>query len=422
MNHQQPSSAASPAVPASPASGTPRPDGRIILRGRIQTGTREIPDGAVVVSGEKVTYVGPANALPPAEADTVVDIPAGHTVIPGLVDLHCHGAFGADFPTGDEENVRQAIARIHASGTTSLLASLVTAAPQDLLRGVNVLKGVTADGDITGIHLEGPFLSRVRCGAQDPHWLLDPDAKLAHDLIAAADGSLRTMTYAPELHGADELVDLLADHGVTPSLGHTAADTSVAAASLQRAQTALGRTFRPGAVPTVTHLFNAMDPLHHRSPGAVTACLRAARAGNAVVELIADNTHLHPELVAGMFELLGADNIALVTDSMAAAGMSDGDYSLGPADVQVRSGVARLASGAIAGGTASMINLVRNVVHAGVPLQQALHSATAVPAGVLGMDSHIGTLMPGSYADLLVVDSGLQVTGVMRRGSWLQRD
>ncbi|WP_299166323.1 N-acetylglucosamine-6-phosphate deacetylase [uncultured Arthrobacter sp.] len=262
----------------------------------------------------------------------------------------------------------------------------------------------------------------MRCPESGPDWLIDPDLSLTRAVAEAADGHLRTMTYAPELPASDELVDLLASLGVVPSLGHTASSARTAGMSLSHALHALSLHHGPGTVPTVTHLFNGMDPLHHRSPGALSACLRAARAGNAVVELIADNVHLAPETVAMMFELLGADNIALVTDSMAAAGLSDGTYHLGPSEVRVSDGVARLAAGGtIAGGTSTMSELVANAVQAGVPLSDALHSATRVPARVLGLPDTVGVVRPGARADLVVLDETQQVRGVIRNGRWIKK-
>lgn len=414
-----------------------------VIRGRALLGSGIVTDSAVAVSGTRILYAGPAAGLAAALAGAGVDAGAGiselrlapeQLAVPGLVDLHTHGGYGVDFPSAAAGDARTAVHRMHAAGTTTVLASLVTAAPADLLSGLEVFAGLAEAGDIAGIHLEGPFLAAARCGAQDPRWLRSPDPVFAAELIAAGRGHLRTMTYAPELPGADKLVDLLTSHAVVPSLGHTAATADDAGTSLARA--AAGLAFRrqqpggagtdpapavlPGPVPTVTHLFNGMDPIHHRSPGAVTASLRAARAGTAVVELIADNTHLDPYLVAAMFELLGADNIILVTDAMAAAGLADGQYRLGPAEVQVLNGVARLESGSIAGGTASMLDLVRNAVAAGVPLAAALRSATEVPARVLGREGHIGTLTAGAAADVLLLDAELQLAGVMRGGDWLQ--
>ena len=172
--------------------------------------------------------------------------------------------------------------------------------------------------------------------------------------------------------------------------------------------------------PTVTHLFNAMPSLHHRSPGPVSASLSAARAGNAVVELIADGVHLAPETVKLVFDLVGAENIALVTDSMAATGLQDGQYRLGSLAVTVDQGVARVDStGAIAGGTSTLLDVVRTTVAAGVPLQDAVLAASGVPAEVLGLSSQAGDLRAGMPADVVVVDADLNLAGVLRRGEWV---
>lgn len=355
------------------------------------------------------------------EPGACTEFPPGYVIVPGLVDLHCHGAYGVDFPTSTTEKAVEAIQRIHTAGTTTLVASLVTMATENLIASVKRFASLVHTGEIAGIHLEGPFLSHARCGAQNPAWLTEPDLNLTAELIRAARTGLRTMTFAPELPGSADLIDLLVRHGVTPSIGHTASSTAVAAQALQGARCAMSlRQDRPDAVPTVTHLFNGMDPLHHRSPGALAACLSAARAGDAVVELIGDNVHLAPETVAMVFDLVGADNIALVTDSMAAAGLSDGLYNLGPSGVRVAGGVARLTVGdSIAGGTASMIQLVRNAVKAGVSLEVALHSATRVPARVLGLREEVGVLKVGARADLLVLTKDLDIHRVMRNGRWL---
>ena len=343
--------------------------------------------------------------------------------MPGLVDLHCHGAAGGDFPSGDSEAARTAVDFLHRSGTTTLLASLVTASREDLLRGMETLRLLADEGLIAGIHAEGPFLSHARCGAQDPRFLREPDLNLLADLLDAAGGHLRTMTYAPELPGADAVVRTLSAHGVTPSLGHTDADARTTAASLTGAAellaaSGLGTVSRP----TVTHLFNGMPPLHHRSPGPVAACLRLAGAGTIVVELIADGAHLDPETVRMVFELVGAENVVLVTDSMAATGLPDGDYELGPAAVSVSGAVARLRSnGTLAGGTATLLDVVRRTVDAGVAPATAVQSATAVPAAIIGQEQEIGSLRAGLRADVVVVDRNFRRVLVLRAGRPLGR-
>jgi N-acetylglucosamine-6-phosphate deacetylase len=390
----------------------------LILRGRVVTGSMDVADGVVAVDGGRITYVGPAaDFAGPGSPDA-----ADRILLPGLVDLHCHGALGADFSEGSVEGARSAARYLHSRGTTTLLASLVTGSPEHLVRNLTALRTVADEGLIAGSHLEGPFLASGQCGAHDPALLLEPDPRLVAELLDVAGASLASMTLAAELPGASGLVDLLAPRGVIPSLGHTAADNNTAAGFLQHAAAGLAGPANPtGRLrPTVTHLFNAMPSLHHRSPGPVSASLSAARAGNAVVELIADGVHLAPETVRLVFDLVGAENIALVTDSMAATGLQDGQYRLGSLAVTVDQGVARVdGTGAIAGGTSTLLDVVRSTVAAGVALQDAVLAATAVPASVLGLSSQAGDLREGMPADVVVVDADLNLAGVLRRGEWV---
>ncbi|WFR83011.1 amidohydrolase family protein [Arthrobacter sp. Y-9] len=408
-----------------PLDSTSSPDGqRVILRGRIVSDGDSLADGLVAIADGRIVHAGPAADFSDPAFDGVepTPLPDGAILIPGLVDIHCHGGNGGDFPSGQEDSARTAIDFLHRAGTTSLLASMVTASREDLLHGIELYVGLTEEGLLEGIHLEGPFLSEARCGAQNPAFLLNPDLELAEELILAANGKLRTMTYAPELPGAAELVDLLTTHGVVPSLGHTDSDDPTAASSLAAARDGLAAAGFDGSTsrPTVTHLFNGMRPIHHRDPGPVTACLRAAQAGRAAVELVADNTHLDPQTTLTVFDLVGSANVLLVTDSMAAAGLSDGHYMLGPSPVTVADGVATLdATGSIAGGTATLLQVVQRTVAAGVPLADAVRSATAVPADVLGLDDEVGSLRRGLRADVVVLDADLRLQRVMRQGEWL---
>ncbi|MDT0169331.1 amidohydrolase family protein [Pseudarthrobacter sp. BRE9] len=404
-------------------------DGTLMLRGRIVTGSMDVADGIVAVDGGRITFAGPAAEYAHSEFAAGPGFPAlalpadtGRILLPGLVDLHCHGALGSDFSEGSADGARAAARYLHSRGTTTLLASLVTGSPEHLLRNLTVLRGLVEEGLIAGSHLEGPFLASAQCGAHDPALLLEPDARLMAELLEAAGSSLASMTLAAELPGARALVDLLAPRGVIPSLGHTAADHHAAAEFLEHASSGLGdRANSTGRFrPTVTHLFNAMPGLHHRSPGPVAASLGAARGGNAVVELIADGVHLAPETVKLVFDLVGAENIALVTDSMAATGLQDGQYRLGTLPVTVDQGVARVDNTrAIAGGTATLLDVVRTTLAAGVSLQDAVLAASAVPAAVLGLSSEAGDLRPGIRADVVVVDRDLELDGVLRRGKWM---
>ncbi|HKU29700.1 MAG TPA: N-acetylglucosamine-6-phosphate deacetylase [Arthrobacter sp.] len=400
---------------------------RHLITGTIVTDATVIEDGLVAVEDGRIVFSGVAaefdeGSFEGFEESLRTDLPSERYLVPGFVDVHCHGGNGGDFPGAEEASARKAIDFLHRSGTTTFLASMVTAPREDLLRGIELFVRLADEGLVAGIHLEGPFLSHARCGAQNPEFLLAPDLGLLNELVEAAAGKLATMTYAPELPGAAELVDLMTFHGVTPSLGHTDCDDATAATSLAAAREGLESAGFDGvsSLPTVTHLFNGMPPMHHRAPGPVAACLRTAQEGKAVLELIADGTHLDPRMVATVFQLVGASNIVLVTDSMAAAGLSDGNYMLGPSPVTVTNGVATLDStGSIAGGTATMLDVVRHTVRAGVGLADAVSSATAVPAAVLGLSDELGGLRRGLRADLVVVDKELRLAAVLRNGDWI---
>lgn len=406
-------------------SARPPQRGNYLLAGTVVTDGNFTGNSAVAVVDGIIAYVGPLaeldrSVLPKLEP---LELPAGSRILPGLVDLHCHGAAGGDFPSGNLAAARTAIDFIHRGGTTTLLASLVTASREEMLKGMRALRLLSDEGLIAGIHAEGPFLSHARCGAQNPRFLQNPDLEMLAELLRAAGGHLRTMTYAPELSGAEALVRMLTEHGVVPSLGHTDSDARTAAASLIEASELLatssaGKTSRP----TVTHLFNGMPPLHHRSPGPVAACLRLAGAGKVAVELIADGVHLDPDTVRMVFDLVGADNVALVTDSMAATGLPDGDYHLGPASVSVRNSEARLTGdGSLAGGTSTLLDVVRRTIEAGVDAAASVKSATAVPAAIIGRAQELGSLRAGRRADVVVVDRDFQRVLVLRAGRLLCR-
>jgi len=399
----------------------------VVVRGRVVTPDRVIEDGAVVIEGERIVWVGAvASATAPhALAEVVAATPApspGTIVLPGLVDLHNHGGGGVSFPDATTAAQVRRAAREHLNhGTTSLVASLVTADRGTLLARTVLLAEIADAGDLAGIHLEGPFLSSARCGAQSPADMLVGDADLVRTIAAAARGHLVTMTIAPEIagiRGPGGVIEALVAAGAVPSVGHTDASAEQVDEAITQARAGLAASGARSARPTATHLFNGMRPLHHRDPGPIAACLAAAGRGEMVVELIADGLHLADGAVRAVFDLVGAHSIALVTDALAATGMADGAYDLGPMRVRVVDGVARLADGgAIAGGTAHLLDVVRSAVTAGIPLVDAVGSASSTPATVLGR-ADIGALQAGRRADIVIVDAGLTPVAVMRAGRW----
>ena len=357
---------------------------RLIGPNGVRVGWLEIEDGRVAASGDGVREG--------------VDL-GGRYVAPGFVDMHVHGGGGAAFT----DDPRAALDFHRGHGTTTCLASLVTASIPELVQQVAALAPLVESGLVAGIHLEGPFLAAARCGAHDPNLLRAPDADSVAALLDAGRGTVRMVTIAPELPGAVEAITRIVDHGAIAAIGHTDATYDEARAGL-----AAGATVG-------THLFNAMRPLHHREPGVIGALLES----DAPCELVVDNVHVHPALVAWVMRV-HPGRIALITDAIAAAGVGDGEYLLGGLDVTVTDGVARLTrGGSIAGSTLTLDVALRNAVAAGISLPNAVAALTVVPAQVLGLPA--GTLEPGSRADLVVLSEGLQVEAVMTAGSWIEQ-
>lgn len=376
------------------------------LRGRVITASGVRADAVISVRGDRITAVRDFAEWTALHNDPPPE-PLG-TLLPGLVDIHNHGGLGHRFDTTDAAEARAAADFHHRQGSTSVIAGIVTTAPAEMARQTATLRELAAEGTIAGIHAEGPFLARGRCGAHDPDYLLDPDLALIGQLLQAADGHLRVMTLAPERPGFDSAAALLTEHGVVVAAGHTDA-------GFADFRTALAPT---GHATLVTHLANGMPPLHHRSPGPVAAALLAAAHKHVFLELIGDGVHVDPGFAALVFAT-APGRVALVTDAMQAAGMPDGRYRLGPREVVVAEGVARVHSGSIAGGTATLLHCLRWAVRAcDVPLPEAIAAATTVPAAALRLPD-VGDLRPGMYADAIVLDDDLNLRRVLRRGRWL---
>jgi N-acetylglucosamine-6-phosphate deacetylase len=367
------------------------------------TGRELLRPGWIEVSQTTVDAIGAGAPPRPADRDL-----GAVTVVPGFVDTHLHGGGGASFATATRADTSTAAAFHRRHGTTTLVASLVTADPAELLRQVRELADDVRSGLIAGIHLEGPWLSARRCGAHQSSLMRDPDPAELDRVLDAGDGTVCMVTVAPERDGALTAIGQLVDAGVVAAIGHTDATFDQT-----RAAIAVGATVG-------THLFNAMRPIDRREPGPIVALLEEPRV---TVELITDGVHVDPAIYRHVTRSAGPDRVSLVTDAMAAAGMADGVYELGPLAVDVVGGVARVSgTDTIAGGTATMDRVFRfAVTHGGLPRDEALMLAVRQvslnPARALGLPS-MG-LAPGATADLVVLDSDLAVAGVLRQGSWV---
>ncbi|MEU8824287.1 N-acetylglucosamine-6-phosphate deacetylase [Streptomyces sp. NPDC048636] len=383
---------------------------RTVLTGaRVVLPSGVVENGRVTVEGTRITATDPADGRGTGEGpDTVLDL-SGCWIVPGFVDIHVHGGGGASFSAGTAEEALTVIRTHRAHGTTTLLASTVTGDLDDLARQASALSELAEEGELAGVHFEGPFISPHRCGAHQPSLLRSPDPADVRKLVDAARGTARMMTLAPELPGGLESVRLLADSGVIAAVGHTDSGYDATREAVEAGAT------------VATHLFNAMPPLLHREPGPVAALLEDERV---TIELINDGTHLHPAVLQLAFGRAGADRVAFITDAMGAAGMSDGRYPLGPMEVEVKDGVARISdgptAGSIAGSTLTLDHAFRRAVTVdGLSVGEAVRALSATPAKLLGLDGRVGSLEPGKDADLVVLGPDFHLRGVMRRGVWV---
>jgi N-acetylglucosamine-6-phosphate deacetylase len=369
----------------------------------VLTGSELLRPGWIEVSQNTVHAIGAGAAPRPVDRDL-----GAVTVVPGFVDTHLHGGGGGNFSSASAAETSTAVALHRRYGTTALVASLVTAGPDELLRQVGELADDVRSGLLDGIHLEGPWLSAKRCGAHQPSLMRDPDPAEIDRVLDAGGGTIRMVTLAPERDGALAAIRQLVDAGVVAAVGHTEATYGQTRAAIDAGAT------------VGTHLFNAMRPIDRREPGPVIALLEDSRV---TVELITDGVHVDPAIYRHVTRSAGPDRVSLVTDAMAATGMADGVYHLGPLAVDVLDGVARVSgTDTIAGSTATMDRVFRfAVTHGGLPHDEALmlavRQASLNPARALGLPST--GLVAGATADLVVLNADLARTGVLHQGSWV---
>ena len=323
----------------------------------------------------------------------------GLLVLPGLVDIHSHGAAGEDFSDGNPEGLKKILQYEKRCGITSYCPTSMTF-PKERLRQIFAsIKGAQTEEEakVVGINMEGPFLDPVKKGAHVEEWIAAPDAAFVRELNQDVDGLVRLVTLAPNMDGAEEFIKEMHEE-VCISLGHTAADYDCAS-----------RAMKLGA-HHVTHLYNAMQPFGHRAPGLIGAAMDDPEC---MVELICDGYHIHPSAIRAAFRLFGPERVILISDSMRATGMENGTYELGGQEVTVKDRKAVLKDGTLAGSATNLYGCMCKAIEFGIPLEQAIMAATANPARSIGIFDRVGSIRIGKQADLLLVSENLELKRVI---------
>jgi N-acetylglucosamine-6-phosphate deacetylase len=380
----------------------------LVHAGRAFTPTTEIPDAAILIRDGTIESVGPRSgiSLPAGAAEVMA---TDKIAAPGFVDVHIHGAGGHDVMEGTEEALKAVSSTIARHGTTSFVATTVTASPDAICHSAEGIaryfgmQHVASDprAEVLGVHFEGPFINPLRRGVHPPEFLKLPSADLLARFIAAAKGRAQILTIAPELLGAMPCIEAARKAGMVVGIGHTDATYEQARAAIAR-----------GAHHAV-HVYNAMRPFSHRDSGVIGAVLTTPEV---TAELIADGVHVDETAMRLLLQAKGAGGVILISDGISATGMPDGKYMLGTFEVTVSGGICRNAEGKLAGSTLTLDRALRNIVNLGAPLADAVRMLTLNPAKLLGLEFKKGALRTGADADLLLLDESLQVTKVWTRG------
>jgi N-acetylglucosamine-6-phosphate deacetylase len=373
----------------------------ITPKGEISDAGILIRDGEIEAIGSRADLTVPGGALEVRAGDSMA--------IPGFIDVHVHGAGGRDVMEGNTEALGIVTAKLAQFGTTSLLATTVTADADDTIRAVEGISGYIATqhgtnrprAEVLGLHFEGPFLSQERRGVHPTKFLQLPSAEYLQRLLHAASGNARILTIAPELLGAMPCIDAARSLGMVVSIGHTDATYEQARAAVAH------------GAHHATHVYNAMRPFTHRDPGVIGAVLTTPEIN---AELIADGIHVDEIAMKVLLQAKGPDGVVLISDGLSATGMPDGKYTLGGMEVTVSGGVCRSAEGRLAGSTLTLDRALRNVVKLGVPFASAVRMLTLNPAKVLGIEFKKGALRSGADADIVLLNDSLEITQVWARG------
>ncbi|MGD6901908.1 N-acetylglucosamine-6-phosphate deacetylase [Bacillus infantis] len=377
----------------------------LLKNSRVLTEDGIIDKGYVLVEDGKIKSFGPADDLGGQSADKTIELDACATLAPGFIDLHIHGAGGADTMDSTSEAIQTIARTLPAEGTTSFLATTITQEKsliEQALANAAAYKQQGAEAEMLGIHLEGPFINEKRKGAQPLEHILKSDVELFKTWQEKAGQLIKLVTLAPELEGGKELVRHLAETGVVASIGHSDADYEEVREAVEAGAT------------HVTHLFNGMKGLHHREPGTAGAALLFKEL---IVEMIADGVHVRPEMIKLALNSKGMDGMVLITDSMRAKCLKNGTYDLGGQDVTVKDGMALLEDGTLAGSILKMKDSVKNMTKfADITLAEAVKLASGNPAKQLDVFDRKGSIAEGKDADLTVLNENMDIVLTICRG------
>jgi N-acetylglucosamine-6-phosphate deacetylase len=368
----------------------------------------EISGAGLLLRDGVIDAIGPRSGMTLPSGAQEIEA-TGKIAVPGFVDVHIHGAGGQDVMKASPEALSAIARTIAAHGTTSFVATTVTASPDTTCRSVEGISRYIAaqhatevpQAEVLGIHFEGPFISPLRRGVHPAEWIKPPSAELLEKFLHAAGASARILTIAPEIFGAIPCIDAARKAGLVVAIGHTDA-------TYEQARLAIAHGARHAV-----HVYNAMRPFSHRDAGVIGAVLTSREV---TAELIADGVHVDEPSMRLLLQAKGAEGVILVSDGTSATGMPDGTYMLGTLKVTVSGGVCRNAEGKLAGSTLTLDRALRNIVALGTPLADAVRTLTLNPATLLGIEFKKGTLRVGADADVVLLDDNLHVAGVWTRG------
>jgi len=381
----------------------------LLHAGRALSPTTEILDAGLLIRDGVIADIGPRAGMQlPSGAQEVSA--TDKIAMPGFLDVHIHGASGRDVMEGSPEALAGVTRTVARHGTTSFVATTVTASPDDTLRSVEGIARYISQqhetddtrAEVLGIHFEGPFLSPVRRGVHPKEWLKLPSAEFLDKLLQAASGKAQILTLAPELLGAMPCIDAARNAGMVVAVGHTDATYEQTRAAIAH-----------GARHAV-HVYNAMRPFSHRDSGVIGAVLTSQEV---TAELIADGVHVEEAAMKVLLQAKGPERMILISDGISATGMADGNYVLGKLEVTVSGGICRNSEGKLAGSTLTLDRALRNIVALGIPLADTVRMLTLNPATLLGIEFKKGALRIGADADIVLLDEDLHIAGVWARGA-----